>query len=333
MKSCKYVILSFMIMCVSAFCFAGCLFTIGAPSITRDGAVISWQEIENANGYEILLSDGKNEQTLSTTQTSFDLTPYISDGEYLVSVKAKTEKLFYRDSVYSDVLRFVVSNCLDFPTGLVVNNGDNEYSVNATWNQVEYATGYTIKVESTDGIKTKTVGNVTSANIYELFSKSGAHKVSIRATSSVYNGLEGIFVSDYSEAITHNVAVKLVSPDVTSFEKVGASYKLSWNPVSEAVSYNVSLLGSDAILNTTATCIDVSQIEGGLPKIATLKEMPTDALQIAFVQAVGDGSSYSSDFSLGIVCFGISTNETNLGNLCIDYFYSIFLKQMNLIFV
>lgn len=322
MKTKNTIFLSFAILFLAAFGLSGCLFAVAVPEVTQNGSVLSWESSDNISGYEVALTNETEQQSYFTSENSFDIIGFVYEGEWKVKVKAVAQGFFYRDSDYSKELSVSVQNTLQVPTNLVVTR-ENSSRVSVTWNAVTGATGYSVKVEGQNGgeqpVVVQTTENSATLNVSQI-GQGDVYKISVRANASSYNGQNGIFVSSYSDETNYTFEKRLDAPTIQSFSKFGNSYNLRWSSVEGATAYKVSLLGTNQIIQATSTSVDVSTISGGLPTIAG----GTTDVQIAFVQAIGNGElSLNSDFSLGSLCLA-STSTTNLENYDVEYFYSKF---------
>lgn len=330
MKNYKSIILAIALMLFTAFGVSGCLFAVDTPILTRNGSIITWQQVDKASSYEVVLSGGTDEFSILTSENKYDLAEYLLEGKWDVKVKAKTTQTFYKDSEFSSPITFSVANALNVPQALDVVQ-ENELVVTASWNAVEGATSYTIKAykenDSSDA-ETMVVHGITSANIQTILPKGGTYKIAVRANSDEFNGEEGVFISSYCKDFSFTFAKKLYAPNVRSFiVNAAGGYILTWDAVDGATAYNVTLFGTDKILTTTSTSVDVLNISGGLPSIVKTNGIYNKNLQIAYVQAVGDGKlKLTSDYSLGLMCYAQSLTQSNiarnLGNLKMENFYA-----------
>lgn len=318
---------SLLILFISIMCLSGCFFTLATPEITRNGSIISWDRVDNAGSYEILLSNEEESLTLTTTANQFDLAAYLTAGKWTVSVKAVSNSFIRNDSAHSRTITFSVSSELETPENIEIieNNGQ----IFITFDAVIGADNYGVSVRksgSSEILQSFTVQNSTSpeVEITSAFSGAGSYVIAVNAASSSYAGEIGVFVSDTNE-YEYVYTYELETPTITSFAKVGNEYVLTWSRVNGATSYVVSLLGTDKTLTTTSTSMNVANIEGGLPAIVSVDGTPSStAFIVAFVQAVSDDEYIEdSDFSLGKAYYGY-TGSQNLGLIKIDNFYSDF---------
>ena len=307
-------------------CLSGCLFTLSTPQITRNGSIISWNKVDNAGSYEILLSNEEESLNLSTTACQFDLAAYLTTGEWSVSVKAISNSFIRNNSAYSNTITFTVSSELESPENIEIieNNGQ----IFITFDTVIGAENYGVSVRKTDSsaVSTFTASNSTEPKIEitSAFKEAGSYIIAVNAASSSYAGEIGVFVSDTTE-YEYVYTYELQPPTITGFSKVGNEYILTWSRIDNATSYVISLLGTDKTITTTSTSVNVAKVEGGIPAIASVNGTPSStAFIVAFVQAVSDDEYIEdSDFSLGKAYYGY-TNSSNLGLIKIDNFYSDF---------
>lgn len=106
-------------------------------------SVLRWSEIEGATSYELFY----NNQTKDLgSELSFDLS-VLGGGEYLVQVRAKTTKIGYVESDFSNTLRYAVYEKLQGIAGRVLPNGKIEIT------RVENASSYVVTInEKTFGV-------------------------------------------------------------------------------------------------------------------------------------------------------------------------------------
>lgn len=96
------------------------------------GTVLSWDAVENAEAYTVVL----NEQSVYITATSIDLSAYITaTGSYTITVTANSS--YYTDS--TSTYTYVISETLATPTNLVMSDAGS-----LSWDTVTNATSYTV---------------------------------------------------------------------------------------------------------------------------------------------------------------------------------------------
>lgn len=162
-----------------------------APVVTREGRLLSWKAVENADEYEVYENSRRvsiqTETSYSITQTRF--------GTYNYTVIAKSSSSQYVSSNASEPVEFVlVDNAplLDAPV-ITINNETGVIS----WNAVEHADGYRIYengllVFSTEelsysitrlnpGTYTYTVSAICDSNDYRASEQSNAVEYTVKA--------------------------------------------------------------------------------------------------------------------------------------------------------
>ncbi len=289
------------------FLLSACGAPLRVPAVERAGATLTWENT-GAYRYQVVL----DELEVETTAPSFDMMPYLDTGTHTVKVKslARPGSLTKSDSDFSEPIEFEVGSDLLTPTGLVVSEELN--TVTATFDEVEYAESYTLKIEK-EGVETKFISlTSTSVAIQTYLKQAGTYQISVRAETGDLDG-DGIHISAYSDSVECINSVVLAAPEIKSFIKNGSAYDLRWAPVECATSYVVSVLGSDKTIETTGTSANLFTIEGGLPDLD---------IQVAFVQAVAEGLYKASDFSDGRICYGNNSSKTQFAALEVDFFKS-----------
>ena len=110
-----------------------------APSgLEMSGNVLTWQAVDGAEGYEVVINDG---QPVKTKDTMY-FVEVAETGTYNIRVRAyKGEKY----SEYSEAYRYVVSEMLDKPSVTY-----DELTKVVSWNAVEGAAAYSVRVRYTD---------------------------------------------------------------------------------------------------------------------------------------------------------------------------------------
>ena len=188
---------------------------VSAPTgLALNDRTLSWNEVRNATSYRVLI----NEEDAIDTDDNILVVPnqYFGPTTFKVAAYAGTNL-----SDYSAVLSSDVYLTLEAPANV---RQDGEY---VRWDEVEYAAGYVVKVG--------TIENAATDTQYEIVSSTPV-QVSILATGSE----DGFVISsDFSPSIWFKVVLQ--APSSITYE----NGILSWNAVSNAVSYSVIIDDGD----------------------------------------------------------------------------------------
>lgn len=187
-------------------------------SLTDEKIKITFDEVLNASNYTVVISNYK--EVVSTTKVdnniySFDISK-LSNGAYFVKVRANGDGEKYYNSVYSEEVRFTVSNQsidpttkLSSPTSVTVTK--HEQSVLVTFSKVSNANGYKIVLLDSNNVAviTKTIAsNLNSATIDTSSVIDGTYNIGVIAVGDNINYSD----SEYSQYI--EVVVKDGSPNL-----------------------------------------------------------------------------------------------------------------------
>lgn len=120
-----------------------------APANVRvEGNTLLWDAVEDAIGYVVKLGN----EEIPATGTSLDITSITSKlslGENAFTVKAlggyDTEG-YYTDSVYSAAATYIYRTAYEVPANLAAGNFSLDGAFALTWDEVETATSYTVKI-------------------------------------------------------------------------------------------------------------------------------------------------------------------------------------------
>lgn len=157
---------------------------IDAPSnlqstdITSTGVTLSWNSVEHAAQYEILVTDGDNDYTYQTTSSTYIVTDLTPNTYYLWGVKAKGESGYCDSDDHDKTAEFTttekVCQQLPAPTNLqVVRNSDWTYTF--SWDAVDHAVEYTMSGTFSGTIKGTTSTRaitVIPGNTYTVYVKA-----------------------------------------------------------------------------------------------------------------------------------------------------------------
>ncbi len=224
MKHTKKLVLALLIFTLSMFLLTGCQKVDIPEGIQIEGRTLTWSAVRNAVGYKIKVNDDEFE----TAENHFTI-PDAYYGRIEVSVQAYNEK---KASDYSQTATFIITLKLNAPVN-IVQNGNT-----ITWDKVDNATGYIIKI---DGIEFFTPTNEYTVEINE------PAEIQVLAIGSED---EIILPSEYSQVFFAKIV--LAAPDNLT-ESNGI---ISWSNVVGADSYIV-LVNDIEELATSNTSISL----------------------------------------------------------------------------
>ncbi len=189
MKKIKYFILLIASLCLITSCVKTSLTNLDTPVLVLEENTISWNEIENANGYTIFI-DGIEEIDVDKDTTNYVL-DITSVGLHKIRIKAKGDNTTYSDSSYSNSITYtIVSQTNKTKLATPVINVDSK---GISWDIVKNATEYEIYVND------KLI-NTTSNVFYTLTSFKDEIKVKIKAVGNFNKYID----SDFSNVVSYN---------------------------------------------------------------------------------------------------------------------------------
>ena len=198
------------------------------PTITLIGDTISWNQVEDAVSYSIYIS-GKASYTISTTETSYNLSNKItSGGTYYVKVRA-----------IGSVLASDCSNQVTYILALsapVISLNQNVLS----WNAVTNATSYYVYKDGSEWF-------ITSSTSIDLLSYSldgGSYSISVKAYASNW---------DLSASSNLVLYTRLSAPSLVLSE----AGILSWVAVENATTYKLEI-DDEVIANSSTRIYDLN---------------------------------------------------------------------------
>ena len=259
-------IINFMIMLFLAAVLIGCgvedsIKKLDAPVIkTVQHNIVYWGSVDNAGSYVVNIDDIFEQQT---TDLNFDLGKVLSESKSgIVKVKAKGNGNNFIDSDWSNA----------FVYEFVKDNGENNnqetqkqklatpiitgYANEAvTWNAVENASGYVVRVNGVEY-------NVYTTSYKVSFNESCSFTVQVKAIpntgSEKYLDSEWSYVSNYQyvkdNGENNNQETqkqKLATPVLTGY----ANETIAWNAVENASGYVVRINGVEYNVYTTTYVI------------------------------------------------------------------------------
>lgn len=216
-------------------------------SSSEQTKILSWKAVANCNKYQVVINksitvdvDGKN---------TLDVTNYFTSlGEYTFSVKAIGEGYFI-SSAQSGAISHTYTKKLDTPTAVrCVVNGE---SVEVSWQIVEFAQEYALKINSKEFILNDETGvnsPITTNSIILTFddlqisNKSELENISIQVMAKGYN-----YYLDSNWSIQKVVVEKskiLLPPQILDNIEDG---RLEWKNIAGSVGYEIYIEGPNGL--------------------------------------------------------------------------------------
>ncbi len=254
----RYIKTILPMVCIAfvALFFAGC--TLSAPQIQLNGYVISWASVDRANSYEVNV-DGIS---FTTNDTEVNLIQYLQKGNITsVRVKALTGSYFYSASNFSNSVSLSKgTNKLSTPLNLAVDVEGNRY--NFTWDAVENAEHYCLRLIDNVGVEQYLYADTNSFDATGKISSSGEISLSVFAYAD--NSMT-YAPSEYSESVVFCNSVLLATPTNTKLTATNQGYLYTWDAVKDAASYNVSILNGETLsTETNSVFINKTQLNGAV---------------------------------------------------------------------
>ncbi len=210
---------------------------------------LSWNKVNGAEKYELYIkqADGSYKLMKTTTATSFT-TAFATYGKQysykMRAVKGNTK------SAYSAVVNAKNTKKLQAPTAKVTVNANGTFKL--SWNKVAGADKYELYIKQVNGsyklMKTTTATSFTTA--FATYGKQFSYKM--RAVNSKNSSA----TSAYSAVVNAKNTKKLQTPAMKVTVNTNGSFKLSWNKVEGATSYQLYIKqanGSYKLMKTTTS--------------------------------------------------------------------------------
>jgi len=246
-----------------------------APNLSINEGVLSWGAVSYATGYRIYIGSIRIAQI---TGTSFDLNTLDPRehgvGARTIEVYAFGPNSFYLDSSRSTMSFTIQPIQLGMPTGLGISGN------NLSWNNVQYATGFTVYVGSTN--VGSTAAGVTSFDLGSITLAAGDHTIRVMAIGNGTTIVDSVISEDY---VIFEVRGTLANP--TNVQRNGN--QITWDAVTNGpvAEYAVSVNG---ILVTTVTGTSISIADLGLVGMGTFLVQVRAYSSSAFYHESGFGS-------------------------------------------
>ncbi|WP_139368107.1 OmpL47-type beta-barrel domain-containing protein [Priestia abyssalis] len=223
----------------------------------RNNVALSWNEVDYANSYNIYKILNGEFVFLNTVNTNSYYVVNLTDGVHEFVVAAVSNR--FGESPYSKKVITDVKPELEAPSSAVPSvEGDD---LTLTWSTVSGAESYNV-YEVVDG-ELVLVGNVTGTSSIIKDLEAGDHEFRIVPVSdSGVEGAEYTTVTVEAEKFTSPLEAPVVKEPVVE----GDDVTVSWEPVTNAESYNVyKVVNGELVLveNTRETSITVENLEAG----------------------------------------------------------------------
>lgn len=223
---------------------------LAAPQLSLDEATktISWNAVENADGYEVFED---NKLISSQTETTYVIT-HTETGMYNYAVKATTTNADYSESELSDEVSYIISEKLATPQITL-----DEATKTISWTAVEHADYYAIYE---DGYVTKQHWDSTSYEIEQTI--VGVHEYCILARNDNAN----VYLnSDKSNVVSYEIKpTVLETPSGLEEENDGQGHiTLTWNEVEGAGGYVIYENNRKIEKRWTDSAYPINHVEAG----------------------------------------------------------------------
>ena len=202
-------------------------------SISGKTITLSWEAIENAEGYYIECTSSNDIEPISTTETTVTITvPSFSYYSFSVRAVVSEDHETYRSSDAAYVEYNDPRQVLNMPN---VESSISGKTITLSWGAIENAEGYYIKCTSSNDIEPISTTETTVTITVPSFSY---YSFSVRAVVSedheTYRSSDAAYV-EYNDPRT-----VLPSPSNVTVTVDGADATISWDPVEGADGYKLS---------------------------------------------------------------------------------------------
>ena len=231
---------------------------------STDSVTLEWNEVNGATGYEIQYSIGGETKTVTVSETSKIIAELDDNTAYEFRVRAVNTVSESDWSILS-----VTTDRIPAPPTTPDNLRDTDKSTNSVtlqWDAVDNATSYEIQ-HSTDGETWANVPVLGTSAIIDSLIAGTAYQFQVLAVNA-----DG--KSEWSEGISVTTAEDDIvtptiptAPVILSSTKTTDSILLTWNPITDATSYEIQwmkpgdlefVLWTGAISGTTANFTELT---------------------------------------------------------------------------
>ncbi len=213
---------------------------------------LSWNKVAGADKYELYIkqADGSYKLMKTTTATSFTTAFATYGKQFSYKIRAVNSKNKSLTSAYSSVVNATNNKKLQTPTMKASVNANGTFKL--SWNKVAGADKYELYIKQANGsyklMKTTTATSFTTA--FATYGKQFSYKM--RAVNSKNSSA----TSAYSAVVNAKNTKKLQTPAMKVTVNTNGSFKLSWNKVEGATSYQLYIKqanGSYKLMKTTTS--------------------------------------------------------------------------------
>ncbi|MDE5670401.1 MAG: leucine-rich repeat domain-containing protein [Eubacterium sp.] len=213
---------------------------------------LSWNKVAGADKYELYIkqADGSYKLMKTTTATSFTTAFATYGKQFSYKMRAVNSKNKSLTSAYSSVVNATNNKKLQTPTMKASVNANGTFKL--SWNKVAGADKYELYIKQANGsyklMKTTTATSFTTA--FATYGKQFSYKM--RAVNSKNSSA----ASSYSAVVNAKNTKKLQKPAMKVTVNTNGSFKLSWNKVEGATSYQLYIKqanGSYKLMKTTTS--------------------------------------------------------------------------------
>ncbi len=165
---------------------------------------LTWEEIADANGYEVKVKKGLVEKVYTTTEEAFnDATVLTASVNMDITIRAIADDVTFF-SKFSDVksVYFLPAPTITWDELTSLDGGENSIM----WNEVASATGYYVTVIEPDGNSTGSQLSFNAQNYSNLYEKVGTYKVTVSALADEEND------NIYSSRPSNEIRVNRIAP-------------------------------------------------------------------------------------------------------------------------
>lgn len=203
------------------------------PQIHREHEIFSWNSIDFATSYNLVLRYAGNTESVSLQTTSYDLSSILAATQqdptavrFTLSVKAVySGNLLWEDSGYSSAIEYVVTRTLE-KTELELD----DLTHNLSWAPVDGATEYEIWLKKDNGLLEKVVSvdanDASSYDLTEFIDGVGLYSGYIKVVSD-----DEYTFSSVSDTFEFLVSTQISTPSILETKVDGEYLEVTIQPV------------------------------------------------------------------------------------------------------
>ncbi len=292
-----------------------------APTLVKDGNIINWARVSNADYYEVQFSSDLINKTYITSTNSFNVTNLITNaGKYSIKVRSLSDNEGYITSDFSNVVEYVTTSQLEPANNLVINNINNELLLSFVTEQdvdgIELEVNnktYSLSVDNLSAVCIdNNISNMYTIKLSTLLTANGDMITEIvNARVKLVSSNEYISNSNFSNFASYQFSSVLPTPTATLVVD-GDNAILNINNVSneDLMGYNV-YIGNTKYKTITS---DISLIQISLSEINNLP---------IYIQSVSNNqlvcNSLLSEALWSESYTSLATAEINYNNQILSY--------------